>query len=188
MRRLTFELLGMAIVLGLFAAGGVKGQGKRYDLTGATVTIARGPQWPSVDTQKLGDFAFPYPSSSGGVYKGASGGLKGEPDEVKTSMNRRSPLLIGMYVIQGVLQGLDAQSTIRALHSGTAREGNPLANPFASTTAAIVAFKVAVAAGSIYGTDRLYKHHPRLAMGILGTLNGEYIYVVQHNYRIVGTH
>jgi hypothetical protein len=88
-----------------------------------------------------------------------------------------------MYVSQGVLQALDAQSTIRAIHTGSAREGNPIVAPFASNTAAFVVFKLALAAGTIYGIDRLYKYHPRLAMSTLGAINGGYAFLVQRNYR-----
>jgi hypothetical protein len=96
--------------------------------------------------------------------------------------------LIGLYISQGVLQGLDAESTIRALHTGSAREGNPLVSPFASQPAALVVFKLALAAGTIYGIDRLYKYHPRLAMSTLGAINGGYAFLVQRNYRSFPAH
>jgi hypothetical protein len=95
--------------------------------------------------------------------------------------------LIGLYVSHGVLQALDAQGTLRALHSGSAQEGNPLLRPFASQPAALVAFKLALGAGVIYGIDRLHKSHPRLAKTTLGAINAGYVYVVQRNYRDFST-
>jgi hypothetical protein len=97
-------------------------------------------------------------------------------------------LLIGLYVSQGVLQGLDAQSTNRALHTGAAREGNPIVNPFASQPAALVVFKLALAAGTIYAIDRLHKSNPRLAILTLGSINAGYAYFVQRSYRSFPPH
>jgi hypothetical protein len=92
-------------------------------------------------------------------------------------------LLIGLYVSYGLLQALDAQSTIRALHSGAAREGNPLLSPFAAQPAALATFKLGLTGGTIYGIDRLYKSHRRLAMITLATINSGYACIVQRNYR-----
>jgi hypothetical protein len=91
--------------------------------------------------------------------------------------------LIGLYISQGVLQALDAQSTIRAIHAGSAQEGNALIRPFASQPAVLVGLKLALAAGTIYGIDRLYKYHPRLAMSTLGAINAGYVGLVLRNYR-----
>jgi len=111
------------------------------------------------------------------------GFIKNQPPESKPNSARRSPLLIGLYVSYGILQALDAQSTIRALHSGSAREGNPLVSPFAGQPAALVGFKVGVTAGTIYGTDRLYKSHHRLAMITLAAIDAGYACIVARNYR-----
>jgi uncharacterized protein DUF5658 len=117
------------------------------------------------------------PASSGAL------AIKTQPLESKPKSVRRSPLLIGLYVTHAVLQGLDAQSTLRGLHSGSAREGNPLARPFASNPGALVGFKAGVTAGTIFGIDRLYRTHPRMAMITLGAINGGYVFLVQRNYR-----
>jgi uncharacterized protein DUF5658 len=115
--------------------------------------------------------------------KSATGFISNQPLMTKPRSARRSPLLIALYVSHGVLQGLDAQSTLRAIHSGSGREGNPLVSPFASQPAALVGFKVGATAGTIYGIDRLYKSHPRLAMITLAAINGGYAILVQRNYR-----
>ena len=191
MRRPKLEVLGMIIVLELFAAAGVKGgqyQGKAGDLTEAEVTSAAEAQWPSANAQSLENTTSSHPSSGAGAYESGGLGMIGRPHVVRRSTNRRAPLLIGLYITQGVLQGLDAQSTVRALRAGTAREGNPLVSPFASNPAALVAFKIAVAGGTIYGMDRLHKYHPRLTMATLGIINAEYAYIVQRNYRSIPAH
>jgi hypothetical protein len=92
-------------------------------------------------------------------------------------------LLIALYVSYGLLQALDAQSTIRALHSGAAHEGNPLLSPFAAHPAALATFKLGLTGGTIYGIDRLYKSHRRLAVITLATINSGYACIVQRNYR-----
>ena len=96
---------------------------------------------------------------------------------------RRSPLLISLYASHGLLQVLDALATSRALRTGSAQEGNPLIRPIATQPAALIAFKLGLAAGIIYGIDRLHKNHPRLAMITLGAINGGYLYFVQRGYR-----
>jgi hypothetical protein len=88
-----------------------------------------------------------------------------------------------MYVSYGLLQALDAQSTIRALNSGSAHEGNPLLSPFASHPAALAAFKLGLTSGTIYGFDRLYKSHRRLTMIALAAINCGYACIVRRNYR-----
>jgi len=111
------------------------------------------------------------------------GVIGNQPPESKPHSPRRSPLLIALYVSHGILQALDAQSTIRGLHSGSTREGNPLVRPFAGQPAALVGFKVGITAGTIYGTDRLYKSHRRLAMITLAAVNAGYVCIVARNYR-----
>jgi hypothetical protein len=186
MWRRRLEVVGAIIFLELLAAGGVNGghnQGKAGDLTEAGVISAPEPERAPANPGNLDALAFPHLSGAARGNAGSGAGIRGQPINLKRNTNRRSPWLIGLYVSQGVLQGLDAQSTIRALHTGSAREGNPLISPFASNPAALVAFKLALAAGTIYGTDRLYKSHPRLAMTTLGVINAGYVFLVQRNYR-----
>jgi hypothetical protein len=101
---------------------------------------------------------------------------------------RRSALLISLYVSHGLLQVLDARATSRALRTGSAQEGNPLMRPLAGQPAALLALKLGVAAGIVYGIDRLHKTHPRLAMITLGAINGGYLYSVQRSYREFPAH
>ncbi len=186
MWRPGLEVVGTIVLLELLAAGGVKGgqnQGKAGDLAEAGVISVPEPEWPSANSRNLDTLPFPHLSSGSGGDAEAVPGIRNQPLVLKPSTNRRTPLLIGLYISQGVLQALDAQSTIRAAHTTSAREGNPLVRPFASRPAALVAFKLAMAAGTIYGIDRLYKFHPWLAIITLGTINAGYVYLVQRNYR-----
>ncbi|MGD0221039.1 MAG: DUF5658 family protein [Terriglobia bacterium] len=186
MWRPGMELAGTIVLLELLAAGGVRGgqnQGTAGDLAEVGVISATGPEWPSANPRNLDNLPLPHLFSEGGGYNGTGIGIRSQPRESKPITNRRSPLLIGLYVSQGVLQGLDAQSTIRALHTGSAQEANPIVRPFASQPAALIAFKLAIAAGTIYGIDRLHKFHPRLATSMLGAINGGYAFLVQRNYR-----
>jgi hypothetical protein len=96
---------------------------------------------------------------------------------------RRTPLLISLYASQAVLEILDARSTNRALQGGSAQEGNPLLQPLATHPAGLIALKLAMAGGIIYGTDRLHRYHPRLATATLGAINAGYVYLVQRSYR-----
>lgn len=96
--------------------------------------------------------------------------------------SRPSPL-IGLYVSYGLLQALDGQLTVRALNSGSAHEGNPVLSPFAEHPAALATFKLVVTGATIYGFDRLYKSHHRLAMIGLATINGGYACIVIRTYR-----
>lgn len=95
----------------------------------------------------------------------------------------RPVLLIGLYVSFGLLQALDAESTLRALQGGKAREGNPLLCPFASNPAALATIKLGLTGGTIFGIDRLCKSHRRLGMAVLAAINAGYTCMVVRNYR-----
>ena len=119
----------------------------------------------------------------------AARGISGYPiqsPEARTNPPHRTALLIGLYLAQGTLQALDTQATLRAIASGKAREGNPIVSPFATQPVALVAFKGGVTAAIIFGVDRLSKSHPRAARIALAAIDGEYMYVVQRDYRILG--
>jgi hypothetical protein len=136
--------------------------------------FSRRPTWVS-SSQHLANASAPY------MTRVAT--LAGEPLEQRPRTTRRPALLIGLYVSYALLQTLDAQSTIRALHSGTGHEGNPLVSPFAAHPAALATFKLGLTGGTIYGIDKLYKSHRRLGMIILATVNSGYAYIVQRSYR-----
>jgi len=186
MRRAGLGVLGMFILLELLSAGGLQGgqnQARAGEPSVAELLGAPGLEWPSTHPPDLDTVPFPHLTSGTGGDPGVGVGIRNQPLDWKRKTNRRSSLLIGLYVSQGVLQALDAQATVRALHSGTAQEGNPLIRPFASQPAALVAVKLALGASIIYGVDLLHKSHPRLAKSALGSINAGYVYVVQRSYR-----
>jgi hypothetical protein len=186
MRQAWLGVGGTIVVLQLVITGGLRG-GQNQTGVGALgvagVIGAEGPDGSSVGPRNL--YTLPLSHSSSGTVgeAGVGAGLRNQPDELSRSTNRRSSLLIGLYIMQGVLQALDAHATLRALHTGSAREGNPIIRLFASQPAALVSFKLGLGAGTIYGVDRLHKSHSRLATTTLGVINAGYVYIVQRNYR-----
>lgn len=186
MRRRALQILDTIVLLELLAAGGVKGtqsQSNCGDLAEVWVNSASGRQWPLPDTPRQDTFGLSRSWKEARRSEGTGIGFRISPPVVKRPPSRRSLLLIGLYVSHVILQGLDAQSTMRALGTGTAREGNPILSPIASHPAALISFKAALAVGTIYAIDRLHKYHPRLASSTLGTINGGYAFIVQRNYR-----
>ena len=179
-------VVGTIVLLELVTAGGLKG-GQNQDRVGdpaeAGMVGVAGPERPSANPRNLDTLPFPHLSNGTGRNAGAGAGIRNRPLELKRSTSRRSSLLIGLYISHGALQALDAQATLRALHAGSAREGNPLVRPFASQSGALLIFKLALGAGTIYGADRLHKSRPRLATTALGAINAGYVYIVQHSYR-----
>ena len=78
------------------------------------------------------------------------------------------------------LQVLDLHSTHRALATGLAREGNPLV---ASEPVRIGA-KAALSAFTVFAMERVAKKHPHAAWVTLAAINGFYVGIVAHNYRV----
>jgi hypothetical protein len=93
---------------------------------------------------------------------------------------------LGMYGVFGVLQVLDAHSTLRAIDRG-ASEFNPVVRPFASSPTALISFKAASSAGVLYLTERLRKKHPVAALAFVIAVNSAQAYVVAQNYRIANS-
>jgi hypothetical protein len=97
--------------------------------------------------------------------------------------DRRPSWMIPVHVVTATMQGLDAHSTFRGLDAG-AVEANPVVSSFAHNRPVFTAFKVGVAAGIIYTTDRLAKRHPVRALITAAAINSAYAMVAAHNYRI----
>jgi len=183
MRQGRLGVMGTIVVLELVTAGGLKGGQNRRPVGDLSEAGMIGAVGPSADSRNPSDPSFQRLSSGTGEMGGAAAGVRDQPQERKQSTSRRSSLLIGLYVMQGALQVLDAQATLRALHSSSVREGNPIIRPFASQPVALFTFKLGLGAATIYGTDRLHKFHSRLAIATLGVINAGYVYIVQHNCR-----
>jgi hypothetical protein len=87
-----------------------------------------------------------------------------------------------------MLEVLDARSTSRALQGGSAQEGNPLLQSIVAHPAGLLALKLGMAGGIIYGIDKLHRNHPRLATITLGAINAGYVYLVARSYRDFPAH
>ena len=88
-----------------------------------------------------------------------------------------------MYVAFGLLQAVDAHSTIVTLKGG-AKEANPLIGGLAGNPAALVAVKAASAAGTLYCVERLRKKNRVAAAVTMAALNSAYAVVVMNNARV----
>jgi hypothetical protein len=97
--------------------------------------------------------------------------------------DRRPLWMVPMHVATAVMQGLDAHSTFKGFDAG-AVEANPMVASFEHHRPAFTAFKVGVAAGIIYTTDRLAKRHPVRAFITAAAINSAYAMVAAHNYRV----
>jgi uncharacterized protein DUF5658 len=108
-------------------------------------------------------------------------------DEVTSSAgpSTRPAALFPLYVSFVSLQVLDVISTRHALQLG-GREANPVLEPFAHSTAALVAMKAWSTVAIIYLTERLRKRHPVAAVLLMVGLNAGYASVVAHNYSVKG--
>ena len=171
-----------SIVVGIPVASLSGGEDQGNASTPAEVP-AVGEANPTPSTLPSGDYSFRSLANGPAASAPAVAVIRNQPPESKPNAARRSPLLIGLYVSHAILQALDAQSTLRALPSGSVREGNPLLRPFTAQPAALVGFKLGVTAGTIYGIDRLHKSHPRLAIISLAAINGGYVFLVRRNYQ-----
>jgi hypothetical protein len=92
--------------------------------------------------------------------------------------------LIPMYASLAALQGFDIYTTSSALASGGV-EANPLMKPVAGRNAASVVVKAAATAGSIYFTERAWKHNRKGAVILMTAINVATAAVVAHNTRVV---
>lgn len=89
-----------------------------------------------------------------------------------------------LYATTVVVQGLDAQSTFKALDAG-AMESNSLVKSFASNRPAFIALKVAMATAFVYAGHDLSKRHKIGAIITLGLVNSVYTAIALHNYHVV---
>jgi hypothetical protein len=97
--------------------------------------------------------------------------------------DRRPLWMVPMHIATAAMQGLDAHSTFKGFDAG-AVEANPMVSSFAHHRPAFTAFKVGVAAGIIYATDRMAKRHPVRALITAAAINSAYAMVAAHNYRV----
>jgi len=105
------------------------------------------------------------------------------PSSVFAPSHRPRPL-VPMYASFATLQALDYHSTTRALASGAGREANPLMRPIVDNHAAFIAMKAAATTAIVFGTERMWKTHPRRAVVFMAVANSAMAVVVAHNYSV----
>lgn len=84
----------------------------------------------------------------------------------------------------GIGQGLDAMSTIQALHSGTAQEANPIlgSNPSA---ARVIATKAPMAFLAWLLDQKVHDQHPKVAKALALAAGGAGAAAAAHNYGVM---
>jgi hypothetical protein len=102
---------------------------------------------------------------------------------VSSEYGHISFVMQSLYATTVVVQGLDAQSTFKALAAG-AVESNSLVKPLASNRPAFIALKAGMSAAFIYAGHDLSKRHKIGAILALGLINSAYTAIALHNYHV----
>lgn len=110
-------------------------------------------------------------------------GPAGSIVQLPANVQRPTTTLNVLCVSFAALQAVDLHTTFRALDNG-AREGNPLLGGFASNKAAMIGFKAATTASTIY-LVRKFGVRNRVASTIfMAAVNSAYAIIAAHNYRL----
>ncbi len=96
---------------------------------------------------------------------------------------KRPAALVPLYVGFGALQALDAHATLMSTSNG-ASEVNPLMRGASTSPTAMLAAKVAAAAGVVALSERLWHHNRTAAVLTMIGLNSAYAVIVAHNYSV----
>jgi hypothetical protein len=124
-------------------------------------------------------------SARAAVARAAIEAPRNDPANVSPALGDRHVSLVmqSLYATTVVVQGLDAQSTFKALDAG-AVESNSLVKPLASNRPAFVALKVGMSAAFVYAGHDLSKGHKLGAILALGLVNSVYTAIALHNYHV----
>lgn len=95
---------------------------------------------------------------------------------------KRPAVLPALYVSFGAVQAWDVYTTSAALKNG-AREANPVAAPFAGSSAQMFALKAASTAGTVYFVERLWKQNKVAAVVVMAAINGATAAIAMNNAR-----
>ena len=95
----------------------------------------------------------------------------------------RPAILPALYVSFGAVQAWDVYTTSAALKTG-AHEANPVAAPFAGSSAKILALKAASTASTVFFVERLWKQNKVAAVVVMAAINGGTAAVAMNNSRI----
>ena len=105
--------------------------------------------------------------------------------DVKAPVDAPRPAaLLPLYGTLAGVQALDLDSTLKALRSGAYREANPLLQSASQSPAVLLAFKAGATASMIVASERLRKHHPKLAVALMAGINSAYAIIAIHNYSL----
>lgn len=96
---------------------------------------------------------------------------------------KRPAALPALYVSLAALQAWDVHTTSAALKTG-AREANPVAAPFAGSSAKVIALKAASTAGTVFFAERLWKQNKVAAVVVMAAINAGTAAVAMNNARI----
>lgn len=96
----------------------------------------------------------------------------------------RPSLLPALYAAQVALQAMDVRTTFAAISNG-AHEANPLMQPFAKNQGAMLGVKAAVAASTIWMSEKMWRRGNRVgAIVSMVMSNAITAVVVAHNYQL----
>lgn len=98
-------------------------------------------------------------------------------------MDRPTTSVNVLCVSFAALQVLDLHATFTALDRG-AREANPLLGGFSSNKAAMVGFKAASTAGTIYLVRKFGVKNRAASIILMAAANSAYAIIAAHNYRV----
>lgn len=104
------------------------------------------------------------------------------PTELPREMTGMN-LLPAMYVAFGAVQAWDVYTTRAALNAG-AREMNPIAAPFAGSSAKMIGLKAATGAATIFFTERLKKQNRVAAVLVMAGVNSGMAMIAARNARL----
>jgi hypothetical protein len=96
---------------------------------------------------------------------------------------QRPAALVPLYLSFGVAQFADVLSTRTSLQAGGV-ETNPAVGAFGSNTGAMLGFKAATTAGTIYAAEKLWKKNRMGAVVLMAVLNGVTAAVAAHNMQV----
>ena len=105
------------------------------------------------------------------------------PVALRAAQFTRPAILPALYVSFGALQAWDVYTTSGALKT-EAHEANPVAAPFAGSSAKIIALKTASTASTVFFAERLWKQNKVAAVVVMAAINGGTAAVAMNNARI----
>ena len=165
-------------------------------LAGATPALAQGAQ-PADSQNGVASFdvSWTQPAQPAGAQAeapqsgvvlalaGAGGVVRAPKVPAALRSAQRPAALVPLYLSFGVAQFADVLSTRTSLQAGGV-ETNPAVGAFGSNTGAMLGFKAATTAGTIYAAEKLWKKNRMGAVVLMAVLNGVTAAVAAHNMQV----